>query len=104
MTDTTTINLGPALDIAHAAKIQSALKALLQQDAAVEIDAQEVERIDAAGLQLLLAFVRHCTTQAREWRWLKPSTALLEAATGLGLAHSLQLSTDAHPSNVSGAQ
>jgi phospholipid transport system transporter-binding protein len=57
----------------------------------VLVDGSAVERVDTAGLQLLLAFVQHQATQGRKVSWTSASDALDRAAARLGLAASLHL-------------
>lgn len=88
---TTTIKLDAALDIAHASALKGALDADLSGATALRLDGEQVGRVDAAGLQLLLAFVRQCQTQGLELSWHAPSETLCDGAAGLGLAQALQL-------------
>lgn len=88
---THSVKLEPALDIAHAGELKSVLNACPEDCQELEFDAQAVERVDAAGLQLLLAFVRQCKARSMPFAWASTSTALIDGATGLGLAQALQL-------------
>ncbi len=90
-----TLTLGPNLDIAHAGEIRTALQQLLQQEGALCLDAGDVARCDAAGLQLLLAFTRHCRSQGRELRWNRASDLLCQDVVGLGLASELAINPQA---------
>lgn len=88
---THTIQLEPALDIAHVGQLKAALSACPEDCEALIFDAQAVERVDAAGLQLLLAFVRQCQSRPITVSWASASTTLADGAAGLGLAQALQL-------------
>lgn len=55
------------------------------------IDASRVTTIDTAGVQLLLAAGRTAAAHGRALRWAGPSSALIEAATRLGVAGVLGL-------------
>jgi phospholipid transport system transporter-binding protein len=57
----------------------------------VLVDGSAVERVDTAGLQLLVAFVQHQTAQGRKVSWTSASDALGRAANRLGLAACLHL-------------
>lgn len=58
----------------------------------VRIDGSAVERIDTAGLQLLLAFVRHQSGRGKSVRWTAASPELLRGSQVLGLGDLLGLS------------
>lgn len=58
---------------------------------AVRIDVSHVERIDAATMQVLLAFVRDRAQQHHDVEWLGMNAAMLDAAAALGLASLLKL-------------
>ncbi len=57
----------------------------------IQIDVSKVERIDAAAIQVLLAFVCQRTAQQRKVEWLGMNAVMAEAATTLGLVSLLQL-------------
>jgi ABC-type transporter Mla MlaB component len=58
---------------------------------AVRIDVSKVERIDAATMQVLLAFVRDRAQHHHEVEWLGMNAAMMDAATSLGVASLLKL-------------
>ncbi len=89
------LTLGPQLDIAHAGALKASLQQLLAQDGTLTLDGGEVVRCDAAGLQLLLAFSRHCRQQGRELQWRGASELLVQDAAGLGLASELAFNPQA---------
>ncbi len=86
-----TVQLEPALDIAHAGELKAILSASPEDCEELVFDAQAVERVDAAGLQLLLAFVRQCEARPMTVSWASVSATLMDGASGLGLAQALQL-------------
>lgn len=89
------LKLDAALDIAHANALKADLNKLLGQDGDLVLDGSDVVRTDAAGLQLLVAFARHCESKGRNWRWSDNSELLREDIAGLGLASILETnSTD----------
>lgn len=60
----------------------------------VMVDGSAVERVDTAGLQLLLAFVNDHEQKGRRVAWTDSSAELRRAAARLGLAESLRLPAD----------
>jgi len=66
--------------------------AQVEQPGDVEIDATHVGKIDTAGLQLLLAFVRQMDADGRGLSWKQdPNPELYRAAAQLGLVDALKL-------------
>jgi phospholipid transport system transporter-binding protein len=61
-------------------------------DSDVLIDGGAVERIDTAGLQMLIAFAKHHTTRGKNIRWTAVSPELLRSTRLLGIAEPLCLS------------
>ena len=76
--------------IRDAAQLKAALLELLPQ-AAVTIDAGAVERIDTAGMQLLVAFKRDRAANGLGTDWSDVNATWHEAANILGLAGHLGL-------------
>ena len=76
------------LSIAETAEFRTRLLAL-PADAPVVIDASEVSRIDGAGVQLLLAFVRKLDADGRSWSWSGRAQCIDRAARTLAVADSL---------------
>jgi phospholipid transport system transporter-binding protein len=78
-----------------------ALKARLAKEAqrrTVALDAGELRRVDAAALQLVLAFVRDRKARGLATEWRAIAEPLSDAARRLGLHGSLELSvTGASP-------
>lgn len=66
------------------------LGAVVSPDSQV-IDAGGVERVDTAGLQLLVAFVRQRAATAQPVEWSAVSPELLRAAQRLGLLDELRI-------------
>ena len=78
------------LRIAEAAGAFAALRALAQSaDKRVTLDGRAVERVDAAGLQALLAGCRLLSQAGKTVAWAGCSAQLLSAAELLGLAEPL---------------
>jgi anti-anti-sigma regulatory factor len=57
----------------------------------VVIDGSQVERIDTAGLQLLVGFAKEQKNAGRALRWRGTSAALLRCSRTLGLHEVLEL-------------
>jgi len=58
---------------------------------AVQIDVAQLERIDAAAMQVLLAFVLDRGKRERNVEWCGVNPAFKEAAQALGLEATLRL-------------
>jgi ABC-type transporter Mla MlaB component len=72
-------------------ELKAKLSRALAQKAPVVLDASAVKQVDAAGLQLLAAFVRERQAKDRTVEWRDPSPPLVDAARRLGLAAMLRL-------------
>jgi anti-anti-sigma regulatory factor len=70
---------------------RAALLAADEEPGDFVVDATSVERIDTAGLQLLVAFARRLRLHERRLVWGKPSAELLRGAARLGLTGELGL-------------
>ena len=82
--------LPAALEIRESAQTFEALRSAV--NCGVDrIDASRVASVDTAGLQLLLAAGRTAAAHGRALRWDRPSSALIDAATKLGVAGVLGL-------------
>lgn len=84
------LELPARLDIAAAAGLKRQLDAALAGAQPLTLDAHAVEHVDAAGLQLLLAFQR-ADPPGTGAAWRNPSPVLCEAAALLGLSEALRL-------------
>ncbi len=96
MTSPTTeqIDLGSQLDIAHARELQDRLAALFESKSPhFEFNAGSVTKVDAAGLQVLAAFVDKLAREDVEFGWLSSSEPIQEAAYYAGLQDKLGLSS-----------
>lgn len=56
------------------------------------LEAGALQRVDAAGLQLLTAFVRAAENRGARLEWRSPTAALRDGARRLGLVDALRLS------------
>ncbi len=90
----TTVALGSDLRIGRARTVLNLLEAANKttaKSASVVIDAAEVSKIDAAGLQALTVAIVRFRTAGIKWRWHNPSPILTNAAKLLGLDRALEI-------------
>src|SRR5690606_28236478 len=100
----TQLTLQSDLGIQRVADLQAALQPHLDADTPLELAGERVERVHAAGLQLLHAFVRDRAARGRRATIVHASPALAEAARQLALAASLGVDGESHRSaNAPGA-
>jgi len=85
------VSLGDDLRIARAAEVASLLASASDADS-VEIEAAQVERVDAAGLQALVAGIARLRHAKVACRWSGVSPVLASSAALAGLAEALELS------------
>ena len=79
------------LDISSASELRDQLLQALVSERPVVLDAEHVERVDTAALQVLSAFVRDAGAHDQAVRWHAPSQSLQRSAALLGLAGVLGL-------------
>ena len=84
------VTLGEDLRIAHARATLETLAAAAG-GGTVAIDGSQVARVDAAGLQALVAGLARLRAAGIEWRWQRVSATLSTAAGLAGLGHPLAL-------------
>lgn len=92
--DSTIIKLGQSFDITSVNENFSILKDLLTTNHAIQIIADEVTRIDMAGLQLLLSFYLACQQNKVSLHCQKFSSALQTAIELAGMHPLLALTSD----------
>jgi phospholipid transport system transporter-binding protein len=83
--------LAPLCTLREAVALKAQLLERLDQSGNVQIDGGGVEKIDTAGIQLLLAFSRQLGESHRTLAWKAVGPELHRAATQLGLAQALGL-------------
>lgn len=83
------LTLQSDLGIECVAELQAALQPHLGSDGSIALDGECVQRVHAAGLQLLHAFVRDRAERGHQTTITLPSPTLAAAARQLGLAVSL---------------
>lgn len=91
LSEKTTVSLGTALDIMHAAGLKERLMAALQKKPHLVLISDKVERVDTAGLQLLYAFKLEVESQKKQLSWQKPTDILLAACDSLGISAALNI-------------
>lgn len=85
----TQITLGPILDVANSGDFRKQLEKMFRRKAPFELDGSAVERVDTAGLQVLLAFSQEARNRDIGLQWLATSDALKTASSFLGLSGEL---------------
>ena len=85
--------LQPDLGIESVAELQAALQPHLEDDEPIALAGDRVERVHAAGLQMLHAFVRDRAARGQQTTVTHASPTLAAAARQLGLAVSLGVDT-----------
>ncbi|MES1196476.1 MAG: STAS domain-containing protein [Steroidobacter sp.] len=75
--------------------LKAQLLKCLETTDAVQIDAAKLERIDAAGVQVLLAFVLDRAKQDRNVEWCAVNKTMRDAAKAMGLESTLRLPAEA---------
>lgn len=85
------ITLPAMAEISGVVELNERLKAALISERSIRLEAGEVERADAATLQLLTAFMRAAEVDGVSCHWGEVSDAVREAAQLTGLTHELRL-------------
>ena len=89
--DVMVIECEESLDVSLLEDYRALLQQALEQGQPIVLDANKLERIDGAALQLLHAFVKKADASGIDLRWQSPSEALRKAADLLGLRSALRL-------------
>jgi anti-anti-sigma regulatory factor len=85
------VALPSSLTIAEVGALKAALEAALGSGDPITLDARSVARVDAAGVQLLVAFAAEAARRGRRWTWAGFSATLAEVSERLDLARALAL-------------
>lgn len=80
----TKIELPEVFKIDATDEVYAGLISSLEASGKIEIDAQKVTAVDFAGVQLLMAFAKHCGSQKREFAVTDASEAMLAAIGAVG--------------------
>ena len=91
-TEDVALVLPPRCTINEIAAMQDCLRAT---SVAVTLDGSAVQRIDAAGVKLLIAFIRERRAAHGQIQWRGASALLIHAVIALGVANALNLPTAA---------
>jgi ABC-type transporter Mla MlaB component len=87
----TDIDCGSVLDISVVERWWEQAQAALQMSAPIRLKAEELQRVDAAGLQAILCLFHAAQERDIAIQWDKPSPVLNQAATLTGLNEQLRL-------------
>ncbi len=90
-TNTLTMNFSPRFNIREVAAVYTELQQLLDKAVNVELDFEDVDVVDTAAIQLLVAFTREARKRGASISWQQPSAALYRSAELLGLSQELGL-------------
>lgn len=82
--------LGTSCTIQEAAAIRAHLLAQAAQPGPYDIDGGSVEQVDAAGVQLIVAFALDCLEKGVAYKWLGRSPTLEKAIELLGVSPLLE--------------
>ena len=91
MAEQTVIECGEALGIADVGDLYAKLLMEVAEGRQVLFDISQIERIDAAALQLMYAYCKEAEKQGSEMRWEKPSAAFVNGARLLGLLSAMKI-------------
>ncbi len=83
------VALGDSLTIADVGELRERLRGGLDLGGTLNIDAGDVEQVDAAGIQLLCAVARDARNQGLDVAWTGVSDRLAAAVRQLGLEDEL---------------
>lgn len=90
--DAKSVDCGDLLDISMVNEIYHKLKNSLDSDGEISVDVSNIQRIDAAGVQMLCAFYQDAKSKEFKCKWLSPSEVFLKSVRQLGLEDHLGLS------------
>lgn len=92
MSENRVIELPSDVSIMEVEHLQTQFQQLLAADGELVVNAEKVERVDTAALQLLASFFLSCQQQHRPVHWQTPSEVLHISANLLGMGGVLGLS------------
>jgi len=87
----TQVQFGGCLDVASAASLKGELSKILRRKPPFDLDGSAVEKIDAAGLQVLLSFLAESRNRDSDFQWIAASESLKSASRLSGLGADLGL-------------
>ncbi len=89
----TVINCEPTIDISAARTLYEHLKNAISNKHNVEINAGDVTRVDAAILQIFIAFILESQSQGCSVKWGEVSDVFYASSRLLGIENILKLPT-----------
>lgn len=91
MSDVAVIELPERMDIAAAESTHVTLENVIQQGKPVSLSAANVNKLDTAGVQLLVGFFTEAKNQHIDIEWQDPSETILNTFTFLSLSDQVGL-------------
>ncbi len=86
MTKKSSVSCGKFLDIAHVADIKKRVAAAFDKNPEVlSLTADQIERVDSAGLQLMISTMNQCARKNIEFKLVKASEVFLNTRDLLGM-------------------
>ncbi len=85
------IDCGDALGISGVGDMHTQILMELSEGHEIQFDVSQVERIDAAALQMIYAFSKEAVTNGSPLKWSEPSEAFIRSAKLLGLTQLMNL-------------
>lgn len=86
-----TVDLGEQLNIANVHDRHLAWRDIVASEADLSVNGGELEKVDSAGLQLLLVLKRATEQASRKFRWASVSDELMQVAALVDLSRELEL-------------
>lgn len=86
-----TIDCGEALTIANVASLHAQFVAALEKTSSIEVNAAKVEKVDTAGLQLLVAVNHELHKSDNSLIWKSASDVLTESISTCGLSSEITI-------------
>jgi len=85
------VTCGDVLDISAVAAKLPEFKDVLENQKTIEVSAAGLQRVDGAGIQMLVALFRQAEQEQKDISWKDTSESLLSAASLLGVSEQLHL-------------
>lgn len=91
MAGKSSFSIGKNVEISTVASLHERMLKAIDKSNSIDLKAEAVERIDSAGLQLILSFRRELQQSGGDLTWKHPSDKLRDAANLLGMSEELGL-------------
>ena len=91
MAEAKVIDCGDALGISDVGDMYARILMELSEGVEIQFDVSQIERIDAAALQMIYAFSKEAVTNGKPLTWKEPSEAFIRSAKLLGMAELMKL-------------